>query len=85
MSAARYAWMDAALCAQADPDRWTDPGRGSGSRVPKRICGRCPVARECDAHASTLHAYDGLAMTGVWGGRGQRQRETTRRQTGAAA
>lgn len=85
MSAARYAWMDSALCAQADPDRWTDTGRGSGSRLPKRICGNCPVTRECDAHTDRLHAYDGLDLTGVWGGRSQRERETARRQMGAAA
>lgn len=85
MSAAHYAWMDSALCVQADPDRWTDPGRGSGSRLPKRICGSCPVQPQCDAHADNLHRYDGLPMTGVWGGRSQRQRETTRRELGEAA
>lgn len=85
MSAARYAWMDAALCAQADPDRWTDTGPGSGSRASKRICGHCPVARECDTHASALHVYDGLPMTGVWGGRSQRERNNNLRQMGEAA
>jgi hypothetical protein len=83
MSADRYAWMDNALCAQADPDEWTT---GTGSQVaPKRICQDCPVRHQCEAHATALHAYDGLAMTGVWGGRSRKQREDQRRQMGEAA
>lgn len=83
MSADRYAWMASALCAQADPDAWTDT-RGSG-QTPKRICGRCPVQAACTAHAEALHAYDGLAPTGVWGGRSRQQRQTARREMGEAA
>lgn len=74
MSAGRYKWMDAALCAQADPELWTDVRTGDSSRIPKRICGNCPVAAECLAHEAALHAYDGLAMHGIWGGTSQRQR-----------
>jgi WhiB family redox-sensing transcriptional regulator len=80
VSADRYAWMDAALCAQADPDTWADTPRGSGSRLPKRICGRRPVRAECAAHADAIHAFDGLAPTGVWGGRSHRQRERDHQQ-----
>lgn len=75
-----YAWMDSALCAQADPELWTD-GTGN-SRATKRICGGCPVRPECAAHAEALHRYDGLAMSGVWGGRSKQQRT---RQTREAA
>jgi WhiB family transcriptional regulator, redox-sensing transcriptional regulator len=74
---ARYAWMDAALCAQTDPDQWTSAG---SQTVPKRICADCPVRPECDAHATALHIYDGLAMNGVWGGRSKRQRDEDRQQ-----
>ena len=84
MSADRYAWMDGALCAQADPDLWTS-AIGGGTRTPKRICGDCPVTRECDAHAAALHVFDGLAMNGVWGGRSKRQRDNDRRELGEAA
>lgn len=79
MSADRYAWMDDALRAQADPDTWIDLQPGAGSRQPKRICGSCPVQAECEAHALQLHAYDGLAPEGVWGGLGKKQRKNLRR------
>jgi hypothetical protein len=75
MSAGRYAWMSDALCAQADSDAWTDPARGSGSRLPKRICGNCPAQADCAAHEQAIHAFDGLAPHGIWGGRSHRQRE----------
>lgn len=77
MSADRYAWMDQALCAQADPDTWTEPA-GSG-HTPKRICDRCPARTACDTHADTLHTYEGTPMHGIWGGRSRHQRETQRR------
>jgi WhiB family redox-sensing transcriptional regulator len=81
----RYAWMSSALCAQADPDLWISASKGGDTRTPKRICGHCPVATECDAHAEALRAYDGHAMRGVWAGRSQRQRKQQRREMGEAA
>jgi WhiB family redox-sensing transcriptional regulator len=78
MSSGRYAWMADALCAQADPDTWTDTD-GSGTTA-KRICGRCPVQPDCDAHSQQIHAYDGSAPTGIWGGAGRQQRHTARQQ-----
>jgi WhiB family redox-sensing transcriptional regulator len=83
MSAGRYEWMSEALCAQADPELWNS-SVGGDIRTPKRICGDCPVSRECDTHAEQLHAYEGLAMHGVWGGRSHRQRTAHRRQQQAA-
>ncbi|MFE8961794.1 WhiB family transcriptional regulator [Streptomyces iakyrus] len=80
MSADRYAWMDAALCAQADPDTWIEGLAGGGSNTAKRICGRCPARGACGAHAEHLEAHDGAAVRGVWGGRTQNQR---RQQTAA--
>lgn len=80
MSADDYAWMDQAVCAQADPDLWTDPARGSGSRLPKRICSSCPVQTACAAHEVVIHTHDGLAPTGIWGGRSHRQRERDHQQ-----
>ena len=82
MTGSRYAWMDGALCAQTDPDLFTDFG-GNG-QTPKRICARCPVRTQCAAHASDLHAFEGLAMNGVWGGLSRKQREDQRRMTEAA-
>jgi WhiB family redox-sensing transcriptional regulator len=74
MSAARYAWMADALCAQADPDSWTDNLPGAGSQNAKRICARCPVRAACTAHATRLEAHDGAQIRGVWGGLSQNQR-----------
>lgn len=79
MSADRYAWMDSALCAQADPDTWTETGPGGSSGQPRRICGRCPVRLDCLAHGHRLEAADG-AMTGIWGGATRKQRKAQRRQ-----
>lgn len=83
MSAHRYAWMDDAVCAQADPELWNS-SVGGDIRVPKRICASCPVQPQCDAHAEALHAFEGLAVHGVWGGRSHRQRTAGRRQQQAA-
>ena len=80
MSAARYAWMAEALCAQVDPDAWIEGLAGGGSQTAKRICGDCPVITACDAHAEHLEAHDGAPLRGVWGGRTQNQR---RQQTAA--
>lgn len=79
-----YAWMDNALCAQADPDQWAMPVTGGG-RVAQRICGSCPVAEACAQHAQTLHTYDGLAMHGTWGGHSRKHRLDDRRQNAKEA
>jgi hypothetical protein len=69
-----YAWMDQARCAETDPDLWIRDAKGGDSVTPKRICADCPVRRQCEAHAETLHRFDGLAMRGIWGGLSHRQR-----------
>ncbi|MBL3664458.1 WhiB family transcriptional regulator [Streptomyces sp. M2CJ-2] len=81
MSAGRYAWMSSALCAQVDPDEWTDNLAGGGALAAKRICGRCPVKPACTAHAAALEQHDGTTVRGIWGGLSQNQR---RRQQAAA-
>ncbi|MFJ9101362.1 WhiB family transcriptional regulator [Streptomyces sp. NPDC102405] len=74
MSAGRYEWMDQASCAQADPDTWADTAPGTGSRLPKRICGECPVQPECAAHEMQLREQKWEPLAGIWGGTSQRQR-----------
>lgn len=69
MSADRYAWMDAALCAQAD--EWTEQLAGGDSHAAKKICNRCPVRLACAAHAATLETHDGGPIHGIWGGLSQ--------------
>ncbi|KMS79582.1 hypothetical protein ACH49_12120 [Streptomyces leeuwenhoekii] len=71
--------MASALCAQADPELWTEPGAGA---VPKRICQRCPVRPQCAQHAAALEDTVG-ALAGIWGGTSRKQRRA--RQTEGAA
>ncbi|NUU21748.1 MAG: WhiB family transcriptional regulator [Streptomycetaceae bacterium] len=78
MSADRYAWMDQALCAQADPDLWADPIGGNNATT-KRICGHCPARLACAAHAERLHDQDGTTVHGTWGGHSRNQRNQQRR------
>ncbi|MFD5491548.1 WhiB family transcriptional regulator [Streptomyces sp. NPDC127091] len=80
MSADRYAWMGAALCAQVGGDEWTEQLAGGGALAAKRICGRCPARPACTAHAAQLEQHDGSPVRGVWGGLSQNQR---RQQTAA--
>lgn len=75
---ARYAWMSSALCAQVDPDEWTEGLAGGGAHTAKRICARCPVRDACAAHAGALEAHDGAAVRGIWGGLSQQQRRQAR-------
>ncbi|MEV8548365.1 WhiB family transcriptional regulator [Streptomyces glaucescens] len=80
MSAADYAWMESALCAQADPDLWTKRGHDT---TPKQICHRCPVRTQCRAHAAALEDTVG-EVAGIWGGTSRKQRKAAR-QMGEAA
>ena len=79
MSAARYAWMASALCAQADPDAWM-PGPGGDLTVPKRVCGRCPVRPQCAAHEQALRDHDRQPLHGTWAGLSKRQRAQQHQQ-----
>ncbi|MFF8590024.1 WhiB family transcriptional regulator [Streptomyces sp. NPDC015220] len=73
MTAGRYAWMTAALCAQTDPDLFTAGKRGGGSQT-----ARCPVRPACEAHAAALEQHDGARIPGIWGGATSRQRRRAR-------
>lgn len=46
----------------------------------KRICATCPVTRECEEYRATL-----ADENGIWGGRGEEDRDTPRRSLTAAA
>ena len=66
-------WVEAALCAQTDPDAFF-PDKGGPYRAAKAVCARCDVRADCLAHAL---ADSGLA--GVWGGTTEHQRRLLRR------
>lgn len=63
----------AALCAQVDPEQWF-PEKGESNRVPRWLCGRCPIQADCLAWAiATDERY------GVWGGSTPAERLAARR------
>ncbi|NED75319.1 WhiB family transcriptional regulator [Streptomyces sp. SID9944] len=66
--------MASALCAQTDPDLFTDLKPGGSSRTARRICAHCPVQAACTAHANALENHDGARVRGIWGGVTSRQR-----------
>lgn len=68
-------WMDRALCAQIGPDLWF-PEKGWKAPEARRICRRCPVARECLEYA--LEADE--VLDGIWGGLSEPQRRKLRRK-----
>lgn len=74
------AWMDEALCAQADPDAWF-PENGPAVAA-RRICEACPVRSQCLEHAIAANEAHG-----IWGGLNTEERRVVarrRRLAGAA-
>ena len=71
------AWMDGALCAQADPERWF-PDLGQPAGIARRVCRQCPVRAEC-----LDYALETNQEFGVWGGTSERERRRLKRQRAA--
>lgn len=69
----RVPWMADAKCLNADPDVFF-PEKGGSTREAKRVCGECPVRRECLAYA-----LDNDERWGVWGGLAERERRKLKR------
>lgn len=69
-------WWKRAACRGVDANLF-HPGKGGDStltlRHAKIICGDCPVAASCLAHALTHNE------SGVWGGTSEKQRRDIRR------
>lgn len=74
-------WQDNAACAGMDttlffpPDNTGGPREGKGIpgekdrvQAAKEVCSRCPVRQEC------LEYSIDLGCTGIWGGKGTRER-----------
>ncbi|MFD4855077.1 WhiB family transcriptional regulator [Streptomyces atratus] len=76
----RLDWMDAALCAQTDPDLWFPEGAGQHARTALRVCAGCPVRTECAEYAQQVEDSADGRRYGAWGGKSARQR---RRQDAA--
>lgn len=54
--------LDAARCAQADPEQWF-PEKGQPGTDAKRICGMCPAQTAC-----LEWALETRQRHGIWGG-----------------
>lgn len=67
-------WMDAALCAQADPELWfCDSRTGVGDYQAIAICKECPVIEPCLAEGMN-HEF------GIWGGWDESSRTKLKRR-----
>lgn len=59
-------WMLQAACAQiGDPELWF-PSTGASTREARDVCGRCPVAAECELEWQSLPAD--MQRHGIWAG-----------------
>jgi WhiB family redox-sensing transcriptional regulator len=70
----RRTWAARALCIDADPDVFFPAADGAADPA-QRICEPCPVRGQCLAYAIVADE-----PFGIWGGLGQRERQTLRRQ-----
>lgn len=68
-------WMDAALCAQTDPELFHAEGQGCSYRDARTVCGACPVRLECEQYAQALEGDASKATRyGMWGAKGPHSR-----------
>src|SRR4051794_13649896 len=69
-------WQLLAACAGLGTDRFYHPdgergtGRATREAAAKAVCARCPVIRECAAHALAVRE-----LYGVWGGMSEDDRD----------
>ncbi|MFD9192949.1 WhiB family transcriptional regulator [Streptomyces phaeochromogenes] len=81
---ADLSWMDAALCAQTDPELFHPEGKGCSYRDARSVCGACPVQPQCQAYAAQFEGDASKSQRhGMWGARGPQVR--ARNAKGAAA
>lgn len=73
-------WFAHAACTGLDPDIFF-PGQGGDFREAQRICQNCPVRLPCLEYGVTTTVGDAkILVTGIWGGKTERQRIWIRRQ-----
>lgn len=65
-------WIEDALCAQIDMERWF-PDKGGSTREAKAMCARCPVRPPC-----LQYALANGERYGIWGGKSERERRKLR-------
>lgn len=67
----REPWMDAAVCAQTDPEVFF-PEQGGTAAAARRICSTCPVVADCLQYAVEHNEQ------GIWGGTSAKTRQRMR-------
>lgn len=71
----REKWMDAALCAQVDPEAFF-PEVGGSTFHAKNVCASCEVRSQC-----LEYALRNDERYGIWGGTSERERRRMRRRS----
>ncbi|MFD7165235.1 WhiB family transcriptional regulator [Streptomyces violascens] len=73
-------WLRGAACVDEDPELFFPVGRAGPMlaelAAAKRVCGRCPVSRQCLSYA--LHSGQ---ASGMWGGLAEEERARLRHRT----
>lgn len=70
----RFDWMEDARCAQVDPTLW-HADAGESYTDAHRICGRCPVQRQCaDFSARVEGGASKRDRHGLWAGQSPQHR-----------
>ena len=77
-------WRDKAACLGEDPELFFPTGKKGAPALAqiqeaKRVCGRCPVRRECRCAADTVINGSPAGEDGVWGGSSADERAADRR------
>lgn len=67
-------WRESAECLGVDPDLFF-PERGESAAPAKEVCCRCNVQDDC-----LKYALGNGIVSGVWGGKSERQRRKIRRE-----
>jgi WhiB family redox-sensing transcriptional regulator len=70
-------WMQAAICAQTDPDAFY-PEHGASTAEAKLVCAGCPVRSEC-----LEYALENNERHGVWAGLSERERRNLMKERAA--
>lgn len=69
-----FAWQEAALCAQTDPEAFF-PEKGGSTREAKKVCLSCDVRSEC-----LTYALANDERFGIWGGLSERERRKLKKR-----
>jgi len=71
----RYPNFDGSqICAQTYPDVWFPTAERQTGRLAKTLCSKCPWVKECLDYALQTD------VTGIWGGKTERERSNMRRK-----